>query len=159
MLKIDKLDDTYEHARALADEQIANEMAVTDELDATERDVLELWDEYIEVPYGRKYLMRVRAELSNNDHIIFCKLLDAINNSSDKSDNIFIDALLMITMGIYDGDKCVLETDRAFWENGTNWNALKIKRIVETYFKYYQEECDKTLSFLDKEATPGNDNS
>lgn len=152
-------EDTYGHARALADKQIANETAVTDELDATERDVLELWCEYIEIPYGRKYQMRIRAELSNNDHINFCKLLDGINRSSDESDNIFIDALLMITMGIYDGDKCVFETDRAFWENGNNWNALKIKRIVETYFKYYQEESDKILSFLEEKTTAGGNNS
>ena len=63
--------DTYEHVRALADEQIAKEGAVRDELDATEQEVLEFWDEYIEVPYGRKYTIHICADLSNTDHLKF----------------------------------------------------------------------------------------
>ena len=144
--------DTYEHVRALADEQIAKEGAVRDELDATEQEVLEFWDEYIEVPYGRKYTIHICADLSNTDHLKFCKFLDSVTTVSNESDNIFIDALLIITMGIYEGDKLIQETDKAFWENSRNWSTLKVKRIIESYFKHFKEESENTFSFLDEET-------
>ena len=58
---------------------IRKERIVTDAMDATERDVLEFWDEYIEVPYGRKYTARIRADLSNTNHLRFCHMIDNIS--------------------------------------------------------------------------------
>lgn len=145
-------EDTYENAKVLADEQIASERVVTDALDATERDVLEFWDEFIEVPYGQKYTMHIRADLSNTDHLRFCQLIDGVKTSSSESDNIFIEALELITTGIYNGDDLVVETDRQFWEDDRNWSALKIKRIIGTYFRHFKEETEKTISFLEEEA-------
>ena len=145
-------DDTYENAKSLAGKQIANERTITDALDATEQDVLEFWDEFIEVPYGQKYAMRIRADLSNTDHLRFCRLLDDVETSSSESDNIFIEALMIISIGVYNGDDLVTETDRLFWEDDRNWSALKIKRIIGAYFRHFKEETEKTLYFLEEET-------
>ena len=113
---------------------------------------MEFWDEYIEVPYGRKYTIRVHADLSTAEHMKFCKFLDSVNTVSDESDNIFINALLIITMGIYEGDMFVQETDKDFWKDDENWSILKVKRIIEAYFKHYKEENEKVFSFLDEKT-------
>lgn len=145
-------ENTYENAKALADKQIANERVVTDDLDATESAVLEFWDEYIKIPYGQRYAIRVRTGLSNTDHLRFCQLLDSVETTSQKSDNIFIEALVMITLGIYENDDLVAETNHQFWADGKNWSTLKINRIIEAYFRYFKEESEKLFSFLDEET-------
>lgn len=141
-----KSEDTYEHIRALAEEQIAKERAVRDELDGIESDLTELWDEYYDIPYGSKYTIRIKAELPGN---IEKQLYGLLKGKSDKgkSDKALIKVLSVMTDGIYKGEKMVHATDNTFWENSANWNMRKVESIIMSYLSRLKEEREKIYTF------------
>ena len=137
--------DTYEKAREVTEQQIAKEQAVHDANDAIESDVLGLWDEFVEIPYGN-FTMRIRADLPSQKHDA---LLRFVNKIGTESEGDHADVLPLLTIGLYTGDTKVYETDAKFWSNKNNWSNLKVGQIVSAYMKNYKKEVELTTSFLD----------
>lgn len=140
--------DTYEHAKELADFQIAKERKMAEEIDAFENDVLGVWDEYYEIPYGAKYHIRIRAELPSD---IEQRLYHLINNcsSSGVADADLNSVLSTMTLGLYVGETLKAETDIAFWENPHNWNMRKVESILMSYLTRLKGEREAIFSFLE----------
>lgn len=154
----DRPEDTYEHVRALTEEQITSEQAVRDELDAIESDLTELWDDYYEIPYGSKYSIRIRSELPSHIERQLNNLFKHGDISAESNDKL-INVLTAMTIGIYIGDEQVHETDMAFWENDSNWNTRKVESILTSYLRRLGEERQKIFSFLGAQPPENADNS
>ena len=137
-------EDTYENARAAADEQVAKEQAVHDVNDVIESDVLGLWDEFIEIPYGNLTL-RIRADIPTQQHDSLMRFVSGFGESSVEDT---VKVFTMLTLGLYSNGEKVHETDAKFWSNTSNWSQLKAQQIVSAYMKNYKKEVDATTSFL-----------
>ena len=135
--------DTYETARAVTEQQIAKENAVHAANDAIESDVLGLWDEFIEIPYGNLTL-RIRADLPSQKHDAFMRFVNTIGGPDCDPSGTFP----MLTLGLYKDDSKVHDTDLKFWSNPGNMSVLKINQIVGAYMKNYKKEVELTTSFL-----------
>lgn len=137
-------EDTHEKARAAADTQIAKEQVVHDAHDAIESDVLGLWSEYIEIPYGGLTL-RVKSDLPQRKHDMLKRSLQDTNADLP---NPYTESLLILTIGLYDGDELKQATDETFWNNSNHWSELKVQKIISGYFRNYKKEIEATTSFL-----------
>lgn len=136
--------DTYERARAKTDEQIAKEQVVHDANDAIESDVLGLWDEFIEIPYGN-FTLRIRADIPTQQHDSLMRFVSGFGESTVEDT---IKVFTMLTLGLYSNGVKVHETDVKFWSNTSNWSQLKAQQIISAYMKNYKKEVDATTSFL-----------
>lgn len=139
------MDQTYAHARGAADDQIAKEQVVHDELDALESDLIELWDDYYEIPYGPKYHIRIKTELPGNVEKRLYALLDG--DISENDDSELVKILSLMTAGIYVEENLIKKTDAAFWENSANWNMLKVESILMSYLRRLKGEREAIYSF------------
>lgn len=146
--RIPRAGDTYFHARKIANEQIASERVVHDQHDDIERQVLMLWDEHIEIPYGKNVMIRIRSDLPIMDHNKIILLLKSIPDEVDEGVNPFTEMLEVLTMGLYSDGKLITQTDGIFWGNPQNWSMLKIQRIISGYLQNYKQEMDAVTSFL-----------
>ena len=140
--------DTYAKAREVAEQQITKEQAVHDAHDAIESDVLGLWDEFIEIPYGN-FTMRIRADLPSQKHDALRRFTQTIGETKCDPSS----ALPMVTLGLYNNDDKISETDAKFWSNPDNWSDLKINQIVSAYMRNYMREVEQTTSFLNDKTT------
>jgi len=140
--------DTYAKAREVAEQQIAKEQAVHAELDALESDVLGIWDDYLEIPYGRLTL-RIRSDLPSRMHNKIGELIGSAEDDGDELVNPFADVLVIISMGLYNEDVLIQETNATFWNNPDNWSIVKVQSTIRAYMMNYKKEMDKTTSFLD----------
>ena len=136
--------DTYAKARESADAQIVKEQAVHDVNDAIESDVLGLWDEFIEIPYGN-FTLRMRADIPTQQHDSLMRFVSGFGESTVEDT---VKVFTMLTLGLYSNGEKVHETDAKFWSNTSNWSQLKAQQIVSAYMKNYKNEVDKTTSFL-----------
>ena len=144
-------EDTYEHARKVGDQQVEKEEKVHAELDQLEMDVLGIWNEFFEFPYGEGLTIRVRSDLPMARHNLMMHLLDKIPDEVEEDENPFVDILVILTDGIYDSHPIrIHDTNREFWENPNNWSMLRVRQIVQGYLKNYKKEMEKTASFLDE---------
>jgi len=147
--------DTYDHAREAAVEQIVRDQKVCTVDDAIEADVLGLWSEFIEIPYGN-FILRINADISMQKHDELMRFIAGFGEAG-LDDNIHM--LTILTAGLYKNDIRVYETDEAFWSNTANWSNLKARQIVSAYIKNYKEEIESTTSFLDAETSEGSADS
>lgn len=139
-----KGEDTYEKAREAAEQQIAKEQVVHDAHDEIESDVLGLWDEFIEIPYGNLTL-RIRADIPTQQHDSLMRFVSGFGESTVEDT---VKVFTMLTLGLYSNGEKVHETDAKFWSNTSNWSQLKAQQIVSAYMKNYKKEVDATTSFL-----------
>ena len=136
--------DTYAKAREVAEQQITKEQAVHDAHDAIESDVLGLWSEYIEIPYG-DLTLRVKSDLPQRKHDM---LKRSLQDTDTDLPNPYTESLLILTIGLYDGDELKQSTDETFWNNANHWSELKVQKIISGYFRNYKKEIEATTSFL-----------
>lgn len=136
--------DTYAKAREVTDAQIAKEQAVHDANDAIESDVLGLWDEFIEIPYGN-LTMRLCSDMPKQKHDNLMRFAAKLGEATDIEHT---ETMPLLTLGLYKDDIKVHETNEAFWENTSNWSDLKVKQILGAYMKNYKKEVEATTSFL-----------
>lgn len=145
--------DTYEHAKEVGDQQAKEEEKVRTELNQLEIDVLGIWDEFFEFPYGNDLIIRVRNDLPMAKHNLMMRLLNKIPDEVEEDENPFINILIILTDGLYDSDSVRRQdTDREFWENPNNWSMLRVRQIVQEYLKNYKKEMEKTASFPDEKT-------
>lgn len=137
--------DTYEHAKALVAQQTAKERAVRDKLDAIECDITGLWDDYYAIPYGSKLNIRIRNELPGNIERKLYKLIEG--DVAEGTDSELNKVLAVMTMGLYEGDSHIKDTDVAFWENPANWNMRKVESVIMSYLSRLKEERQTIFSF------------
>jgi hypothetical protein len=137
-------EDTYENASAKKKEQIEKEQAVHKELIELESDVVGLWDEYIDVPYGSETVMRIKADLPPRKDKQLAEFMMKAEYAS---------ALNVLCIGLYDKvGNLVHKTDSKFFENESNWSVLKVQMLVGALRKHQLEQTNKILSFLEPQS-------
>ena len=145
--------DTYEHAKKVGNQQAKEEEEVRAELNQLEVDVLGIWNEFFEFPYGNGLIIRIHNDLPMAKHNLMMRLLDKIPDEVEENENPFANILIILTDGLYDSDSVrKQDTDRKFWENPNNWSMLRVRQIVQEYLKNYRKEMEKTASFPDGET-------
>jgi hypothetical protein len=139
-----KKEDTYENASKKKQEQIEKEQAKHEELAELESDVVGLWDDYLEVPYGSENVMRIKADLSPRKDKQLAEFMRDAN---------YANALNVLCIGLYDKEgNLVHKTDSKFFENEANWSVLKAQTLVGALRKHQFEQTKKTFSFLEPES-------
>ncbi len=152
-------DDTYEQAKVAGEAQIVKEQVMRSDILAQEEDALGIWDDFMLLPYGNKYDIRVRTDLSISEHNRLMKILDNVPDEVEDEANPFTDALVILTLGLYTGDQLIQQTDVEFWDNPKNWSTLKIQQILRGYLQNYKQEMGKTTTFLEEPARESKDDS